>query len=236
MSSGINRWRLNINLSTLEFRIRSVAPSALKDVRQMMKNVGILDSGWKAAVAALVTTAALWPAVAQAQMVPMAHPTPKVGDKARDFSLQSLEGVTVRLSEELARGPLVLVVLRGWPGYQCPFCTRQFGDYRLNAPKFAEKGIPVLFVYPGPSDGLKAHAEAFTASGAVPTGFRILLDPDYSFTQLYGLRWSAPNETAYPSTFVLDKNGTVMFAQISHDHGDRVPADTVLKALVDNPR
>ena len=41
------------------------------------------------------------------------------------------------------RGPLVLVVLRGWPGYQCPFCTRQFGDYRLNAQKFAERGTPV---------------------------------------------------------------------------------------------
>ena len=150
----------------------------------------------------------------------------RVGDKARDFALQSLDGATVRLSEELVRGPLVLVVLRGWPGYQCPFCTRQFGDYRLNAQKFAERGTPVLFVYPGPSAGLRAHAEAFTANGTVPAGFRILLDPDYSFTQMYGLRWDAPNETAYPSTFVLDKNGVVAFAQVSHDHGDRVPADT----------
>jgi hypothetical protein len=32
------------------------------------------------------------------------------------------------LSTELAHGPVVLVMLRGWPGYQCPFCTRQFGD------------------------------------------------------------------------------------------------------------
>ena len=67
-------------------------------------------------------------------------------------------------------------------------------------------------------------------------GFRILLDPDYSFTQMYGLRWNAPNETAYPSTFVLDKNGIVTFAQISHDHGDRVPAEKILKALADKPR
>jgi thioredoxin-dependent peroxiredoxin len=106
---------------------------------------------------------------------------------------------------------------------------------RSHASKFAEKGIPVLFIYPGPSDGLRAHAEALTAN-SVPAGFRILLDPDYTFTQMYGLRWNAPNETAYPSTFILDKYGIVTFAQTSHDHGDRVPAETILKALAEKAR
>ncbi len=174
--------------------------------------------------AALVVAAALVLAAA-------AEPTPKVGDKARDFALQSLEGATVRLSEEVARGPVVLVVLRGWPGYQCPFCTRQFGDYLTNAASFDKNGARVLFVYPGPSDGLKAHAEALAASRPLPAGFRILLDPDYAFTQAYGLRWDAPKETAYPSTFVFDKEGIVTFANVSRAHGDRVPADTVLRAL-----
>ena len=68
-------------------------------------------------------------------------------------------------------------------------------------------------------------------STAIPAAFRILLDPDYTFTQAYGLRWDAPKETAYPSTFVLDRNGTVTFAQTSRAHGDRVPTDVVLKAL-----
>lgn len=174
--------------------------------------------------AALVVASALVLATA-------AQPTPKVGDKARDFVLQSLDGATVRLSEEVARGPVVLVVLRGWPGYQCPFCTRQFGDYLTNAGNFAKSGARVLFVYPGPSDGLKAHAEALTASSPLPAGFRILLDPDYAFTHAYGLRWDAPKETAYPSTFVFSKDGIVVFAQVSRTHGDRVTADTVLKAL-----
>ena len=181
--------------------------------------------------AAVVTAMSWWSVGASAQTATMAQPTPKVGDHARDFTLQSLDGATVRLSEEVARGPLVLVVLRGWPGYQCPFCTRQFGDYLANATKFEKSGARVLFVYPGPGDGLKAHAEAFTSSTAIPAAFRILLDPDYTFTQAYGLRWDAPKETAYPSTFVLDRNGTVTFAQTSRAHGDRVPTDVVLKAL-----
>jgi thioredoxin-dependent peroxiredoxin len=168
---------------------------------------------------------------ARAQVAPAAAGTPKVGDRARDFTLWSLDGATVRLSEELARGPLVLVVLRGWPGYQCPFCTRQFGDYLTHANDFGKTGARVLFVYPGPEDGLKEHADAFKAARAIPAGFQILLDPDYAFTQAYGLRWNEPNETAYPSTLVLDKNGIVAFARTSRAHGDRIPAATVLQAL-----
>lgn len=187
---------------------------------------------WKTGLAALVAAVSLWSGGVHAQMASMAMATPpKVGEKARDFTLQSLDGASVRLSEQVGRGPVVLVVLRGWPGYQCPYCTRQFADFRKNAEAFGKSGARVLFVYPGPSEGLKSHAEAFAPATAIPAGFRILLDPDYTFTQAYGLRWDAPNETAYPSTFVLDKQGIFTFARTSRGHGDRVTADAVLKAL-----
>ena len=153
----------------------------------MMGSVKTFNRRWKMAVAAFAASAALWPVGARAQMASTAQPTPGVGDKARDFALQSLDGATVRLSEELVRGPLVLVVLRGWPGYQCPFCTRQFGDYRLNAQKFAERGAPVIFVYPGPSAGLRARAEAFTANGTV----RQLSDPARSRLFVHSDVWAA---------------------------------------------
>ncbi len=45
---------------------------------------------------------------------------PSVGDKAPDFTLKTLNDQTVRLSNLTASGKVVLVVLRGWPGYQCP--------------------------------------------------------------------------------------------------------------------
>lgn len=156
---------------------------------------------------------------------------PAVGEKARDFSLTSLQGSTVRLSEERARGPVVLVVLRGWPGYDCPFCTRQFGDYLKHAAELERAGARVLFVYPGPAEGLKAHAEAFIKSRELPGHFTFLLDPDYTFTNAYALRWDAKAETAYPSTFVIDSTGTVKFASVSKEHGGRVPVADVLKAL-----
>jgi alkyl hydroperoxide reductase subunit AhpC len=57
------------------------------------------------------------------------------------------------------------------------------------------------------------------------------LDPDYTFTLRYGLRWDAPRETAYPSTFVIDRGGVVRFALVSRTHDGRAPAADVLAVL-----
>lgn len=157
--------------------------------------------------------------------------TPGVGETASDFTLDSLGGGRVKLSAETEKGPVVLVVLRGFPGYQCPVCTAQVGRLVSDAARFAEAKATVLLVYPGPADSLKKRAEEFSKGRALPKNFTLLLDPDYTFTNQYGLRWDAPNETAYPSTFVLDSKRRVTFAKISRSHGDRASNADILKAL-----
>ena len=124
-----------------------------------------------------------------------------------------------------------MVVLRGYPGYQCPLCTKQFGEYLAKAKEFQAAGATVVFVYPGSADSLKAHAGDFVRGKTVPAGIHVLLDPDYTFTNAYGLRWAAKNETAYPSTFVVGKDGKLVFATVSTTHGGRVSAADALKAI-----
>jgi peroxiredoxin len=153
---------------------------------------------------------------------------PKVGEKAPDFVLKALDDQTVRLSELTAKGNLVLVVLRGWPGYQCPICDRQVHDFIASVSGFVAANAQVIFVYPGPAQDLKAHAEEFKSwkGRQWPKEFLYVLDPDYSMVNAYGLRWNEPGETAYPSTFILDHSSVVRFAKISRSHGDRTnPAD-----------
>jgi len=157
--------------------------------------------------------------------------TPALRDKAPDFTLSDLEGKPVRLSQEYAQAPVVLVMLRGFPGYQCPLCNRQVQDFLKNSDSFAAAGARLLLVYPGPPGFLNQKAEEFLKGKTLPANFHLVIDPGYTFTNLYGLRWDSPQETAYPSTFIINKQGVVTFAKVSREHGDRATAAELLEHL-----
>lgn len=156
---------------------------------------------------------------------------PEVGDKAKDFTLESLDGEDVTLSKLTADGPVVLVVLRGYPGYQCPICSLQVGGLVRTKSEIAEANAKVVLVYPGEASELKERAQEFLQGKELPEGFHMVLDPDYAFTDSYGLRWDAPRETAYPSTFVIDGENVIQFAKVSMTHGGRAKPDEVIAAL-----
>ena len=157
------------------------------------------------------------------------HPT--VGESAPDFELEAVDGKKVKLSTLTGKGPVVLVVLRGYPGYQCPVCTQQVSQLLGQAKKFKDAKATVLMIYPGPATNLKAHGAEFVRGKTLPDNFYLLLDPDYTFTNAYQLRWKAPAETAYPSTFVIDTKRTVKFVKVSKSHGGRAATDEVLQAI-----
>ena len=156
---------------------------------------------------------------------------PAVGEAAADFTLSTVAGERVQLSQQLKKGPVVLIVLRGYPGYQCPVCNTQVGQFITSAKKLKDAGANVILVYPGAAAGLKEHASEFVRGKTLPDNFYFVLDPDFNFTQAYHLRWEAKNETAYPSTFVIDSSGKITFAKVSNSHGGRASADEVLKVL-----
>ena len=156
----------------------------------------------------------------------------KVGDTAPDVEFQPLDGdQKVKLSSLTEDGPVVLVVLRGWPGYQCPVCFRQMSSLMSQAGDLKRLGAKVVLVYPGPADELDDRAKEFLKGSELPEPFVMMVDPDYAFTNLYHLRWDEPRETAYPSTFVLDPNRVVKYRKTSFSHGDRAPTNEVLAAV-----
>jgi peroxiredoxin len=158
--------------------------------------------------------------------------TPEVGQVAPQFSLSTPDGKMLTLSQFTQKGTVVLVVLRGYPGYQCPFCVKQVHDFIVNADKLSAARAEVILVYPGPPADLDQHArEALAKQNPLPANIHLVIDPNYTFTNLYGLRWDAPNETAYPSTFLVDRKGVIFFRKISPRHGDRSSADDVFLEL-----
>jgi thioredoxin-dependent peroxiredoxin len=175
---------------------------------------------------------ALMPLFVLTATLPLAAAAPPlVGEKAPDFALSTPQGKHVRLSEVVSKGPVVLVVLRGFPGYQCPFCNRQVQDFIQNAQGFADAGVHVVLVYPGPPQNLDGKANEFLSDKKLPENFDLAIDPGYEFTNLYGLRWDTAQETAYPSTFLIDPHGVVFFSKIVKEHGGRTTAAEILDAL-----
>ena len=158
------------------------------------------------------------------------HP-PKVGQEAPTFSLKSPNGDVVELHKLTASSPVVLLVLRGWPEYQCPICSRQMGQFFSKKAEFEKLGAHVVMIYPGPADKLAEHAKEFQGNQKFSDNFHFLIDPEYKFTNAWGLRWEAPRETAYPSTFIVGKDNKIKYGVTSVSHGDRSDAATVLGEL-----
>jgi peroxiredoxin Q/BCP len=92
---------------------------------------------------------------------------PDVGDPAPDFELESTRG-TVRLSERLEQGPVLLVF---YPGDDTTVCTKQLCDYKDNLDVFSDVGVQVLAINPA---SLESH-EAFSRKHGLP--FPLLADP-----------------------------------------------------------
>lgn len=161
---------------------------------------------------------------------------PKVGSKAPDFEL-AVQGEKsfVSLSGLVKDGPVVVVVLRGFPGYQCSLCNRQVSSLINRAKAISavtgNKPRRVVLVYPGPDIGLESKARSFMGSRKLPDPFVMVRDPGMQMVTDWGLRWDARRETAYPATFVIDSSLRVRWSEISRSHAGRVGADQIVKAI-----
>jgi peroxiredoxin Q/BCP len=192
-----------------------------------MANRGARATARGVLMTALLATATVYGAMANLK----AQAPPAMGEKARDFTLVRLDGASIRLTDLTKQGPVVMLMLRGWVGYQCPICTRQVGEFLKLAKEFEAAGSSVVLVYPGEAGLVQGKAEDFITGQTLPPNFHFVVDPDLKVVNLYNLRWDAPNETAYPSTFVFDSGGVSRFAKISQSHGDRSSGAEVLKVV-----
>ncbi len=160
---------------------------------------------------------------------------PKEGTKVDNFSGTTMNGHVFELSEYIQEGSVALVMLRGFPGYQCPVCSTQVAGYIAKAEEFEKQNTPVVFIYPGKVKDLDKKAKEFTtpleSEQDLPTNFIFVIDHDYKITNLLDLRWNAPNETAYPAAFVIDHKGYIQYAKISDNHRGRATADEILEVL-----
>jgi len=161
---------------------------------------------------------------------------PEEGTILKDFSGVTMNGGSFQLSKAVEKGSVVIVMLRGFPGKQCPVCSTQVAGYIAKAQEFEkQRNTPVVFIYPGKVNNLDKRAKEFTApleeTEDLPNNFIFVIDSDYAITNHLGLRWDAPDETAYPAAFVIDHDGYIQYSKVSDNHRGRATADEILEFL-----
>ncbi|WP_416210426.1 peroxiredoxin [Frankia sp. Cr1] len=143
----------------------------------------------------------------------------KIGDHVADLSGVDETGGPFRLSDLLAKGPLVMFF---YPAAMSPGCTKESCHFRDLAGEFAALGVNIVGVS---ADTVDKQA-AFSAEHSL--GFPLIADTDRTIAAAFGVRRRlGPNKR---STFVVDTDGTVL-ARIDSEFSMSRHADVALEAL-----
>jgi peroxiredoxin len=152
---------------------------------------------WRGLMALLLALGVAWIALSRVPAeATSAHrdraPSPQTGFAAPDFTLESIDGQTVRLSD--LRGQAVLINF--WATW-CPPCRAEMPAIQQAYDRYRDQGFTVLAVNLQESDAqVRAFADQFSLT------FPILMDRSGSVSAQYRVR-------ALPSTFFVDRAGVI---------------------------
>jgi peroxiredoxin Q/BCP len=146
----------------------------------------------------------------------------KQGDQVEDFELPDQTGATMRLSELLEKGPVVLFF---YPAAMTTGCTREACHFRDLSAEFEALGAQRVGISRDDVSKQKRFDERDTL------GFPLLSDPDQKVAKAFGLKRGllglSPVQRA---TFVIDRDRTVK-AAISSEINMNTHADRALEVL-----
>ena len=145
-----------------------------------------------------------------------------------DLVFVDTEGETVRLDQYKDKQNLLLVFTRGFAGELCPFCTTQTSRLIANYDQFIERDTEVLLVYPGSKEQLpQFQAASIRQSGKDSFPFPVLMDEQLAAVNRLGIA----AQLAFPSTFIIDKQGQVRLSYVGADPTDRPSIKALISKL-----
>jgi thiol-disulfide isomerase/thioredoxin len=140
----------------------------------------------------------------------------KLGDRAHDFSLPSLDGKSVKLSD--LKGAVVIVDF--WASW-CGPCKKELPALDRIAAKYSGK-VVVLAVN---IDKERKKADAFLAQAKVSAATTILLDPEGKVAAAYDV-------PTMPSSYVVDSHGIIKHVQAGFKSGDEDALEDKVRELM----
>jgi len=144
-------------------------------------------------------------------------PRPDVGHPAPDFSLPSLRGRPVRLSDFRGKQAVFINFWATW----CAPCRLEMPTMEKVYQTYKDKGLKILAVSidAGPKSAVKNFLEELGLT------FPALLDPDMKVFQLYRL-------FAIPASFLIDKQGIIQFKELGYRDWTDKESTKILEQLL----
>jgi len=167
-----------------------------------------------------------------------------VGAKAPAFELSDHDGKIVSSTHLLGRGKLVLCFIRGrW----CPFCVGQMEAMNLILPQIEGAEATLVAISP------QTVKQSFFMHDQHKLRFPLLSDGGNKVARQFGLTYRVPpqQEAIYrrafvnlpftngdeswelpiPATYILDRDGTVLYASANEDYTERPEPAEILTIL-----
>ena len=170
----------------------------------------------------------------------------QVGEAFPEFELPDHNGNSVRSSELLKDGPLVVTFYRGgW----CPYCNLALKALQSRLPEMKELGANLVAISPQLPDGSLSTAEQNKLE------FSVLSDVGLDVTRQAGVIWEIPDyamawhqkffgmnleanngsgnsdELPVPATFVIGRDGRVLWRFVEAKYWERANPDDIVNAL-----
>jgi len=157
-----------------------------------------------------------------------------VGAQAPDFQLQNHDGKLIRSSDLMVKERLVLCFIRGrW----CPFCVGQMEAMSLIFPQIEQAGATLAAISP------QTGKQSYFMHDQHKLKFPLLSDTENKVARQFRLTYRVPaaQEAIYrrafvnlpftngddswelpiPATYIIDRDGGILYASANEDYTDR---------------
>lgn len=169
----------------------------------------------------------------------------RAGDIMPAFTLQDLDGNRVSSAELLARGPVVVSFYRGtW----CPFCNAELKALNDSYESFRRLGASLVAITPQSAWSASVYRTEHVMA------FPMLVDPNADVAERFGLAYPFPAYLSelyrdvfhhdlarinasgtwrlpMPARYVVDRNGTIVDAEVNADYRYRPDPEATLAAV-----
>ena len=168
-----------------------------------------------------------------------------VGEVVKNFSAKDVNDSTYSLNEDLKRGPVVLIFIRGqW----CPVCNRHMSYLQDSLQMVYNKGANVVVVSPEKpeyiEETIKKTGAEFTIlydeGQKISDYFDVTFIPDGKTRLVYNTVLGAKLKEAHtddterlpiPATFIIGKDNEIVWRQFDPDYKNRSAISDIIKNI-----